>query len=113
METKNAEGNAMSRLGQWFADSRLRMRANRGMVPIWAVIIGVFLAVILAIVFVLAPAFFIALLIVIAGMMVLVLRRTPWGTGVGVALIVIGAALALLAQGQALSIAIVGGSNRL
>ncbi len=64
--------------------------------------------IILAIVFLLVPAFFLALVLIFAGLFVLVqFKAHPWGLGIGTVLIILGFVLGVIAQGQQLSLVLV------
>lgn len=75
-----------------------------GLVPVLALVA----LIVLAVVFLLAPAFFLSLMLIIAGLVVLVVFRAhPWGLALGFVVLILGFALGVLAQGQGLSLALV------
>lgn len=88
-----------------------RLKENsRGAAPILWAILAIVVLITLGVIFLLAPAFFLAGLLILAGLVILIVFKAhPHGLTAGVVVIVIGAALGFLAQGQQLGLALVHG----
>lgn len=83
-------------------------RGTMGAAPPHLLVAGLVIFIIMALVFLIAPAFFLALIVIlIGGGVLLVYRMHPWGLPIGALLVVLGLALAFFAQGQGLSLALV------
>lgn len=87
------------------ASRRAAVAAVASNLPLLAILVAV---IVLALVFLLAPVLFIGALLITVGFgLVYIGRGSPYISGGGVVAIVLGAALAFLSQGQALSLTLV------